>query len=160
MTQTFYIEELAKLVNIEYKVYSKLMNELFDYTYYSIIPDDDNRIQDAKNLRDKYDYREGVDRISVLEILVSLAKRMKDEYLSPLDLDIIFDDMICNLDLIDMTNHFYNKLKVIKILDKFVNREYNKKGIGNIFPIAKTKRDQRKVSIWGQMLEYINYKKW
>jgi hypothetical protein len=42
------------------------------------------------------------------------------------------------------------------IIQKFIYREYDKNGNGGIFPLEYSKRDQRTVELWYQMMSYID----
>jgi hypothetical protein len=44
---------------------------------------------------------------------------------------------------------------VAQRLETFVWRNYDRKGVGGIFPLYRSRRDQRRVELWYQFNEYI-----
>jgi hypothetical protein len=51
--------------------------------------------------------------------------------------------------------------EVMKILDRIIERTYQRNGVGGLFPLKRDKKDQRKVELWYQMNAYLieNYYK-
>lgn len=152
--------------------YSKVAMLLYLKRFHSVIPLDDNRAEDGIELRSLY--REETkstgaeapdDQCRVLELLTAFAMRIER--------DIFHEDskgdrtykwfweMFKNLGLDKYPDNkiFYNETdsaEVDHILDVFLDRKYNKNGVGGLFPLNKTKNDQRKVELWYQMCEYAN----
>lgn len=148
-----------------------ILRELFMRDFYAVLPRDDNRAEDGLELR-LYFFEEtkgnGVGMPSgackVLEMLIALALRCERDIMHDED----FGDrtskwfwmMIDNLGFTGFTddqmyinstisNLFEEKLEI------FLDRKYTKKGVGGLFPLKKTKNDQRKVEIWYQMNEFL-----
>jgi len=140
------------------------------------VPNDDNRALDGVKLREQFqtelvdegffddemDFENFVQNhdfntkpCSLLEMLIALAQRM--------DFILLDDDRILtnvpkwfwkfidNLGLKPTAN--LDKLNLI--VESFLEREYEKNGAGGLFPIPDTTKDQRRVEIWYQMMEYI-----
>lgn len=128
------------------------------------VPNDDNRMADGKDLRVEFLNMHNVRQdlmgweCSMLEMLVALCRRLVfqaegtvDEWfwelLENLNLGVYSDDVYENedgtIDVVDETLH------------RVINRTYQKNGVGGLFPLQKTKRDQRKVEIWYQMSAYL-----
>lgn len=136
--------------------------------FFYIMDRDDNRAGDGIELR--YDYEippeydiyanEFINRpCSVFEMMIGLAIRV--------DLEIIGDpaeehpekffmEMIENLglDLIGNPHHLENTVN--KILQRWLNREFDEDGSGSPFPVIRDRRDQRKLEIYDQMNSYIS----
>lgn len=139
---------------------------LYEKKFYSLVPNDDNRVEDGIKLREiflseinKSNNNHPLNGpCNMLEMLIALSQRM--DY-------ILYDQnigertskwfwlMIENLDLQPM----FSDEEVIHenelILDRFLERKYTFSGRGGLFPVKRTSQDQRKVEIWYQMQHYI-----
>lgn len=168
-----YFEWLYDMVNDLDRDYSDLLNHIFDRDYNNdtaiLIPNDDNRISDALELRldfrneqlsreDPYLARMFMDQTcSLLEIFISLSIRMEEV----MGLDRFPDwfwEILDNLGLGDYDNdHFTSRniKKIDKILNDWLDRNYNEDGSGGLFPLYKPTSDQRKTEIWYQMSAYL-----
>lgn len=154
--------------------YFWLLNQLHRYEFSEdtayLIPNDNNRISDGKNLRREFSentlyldecYAYIDKACSVLELLIGVAKRLEEdlnwdtshddtpsyfwELIENLQLDSFDDDLICEGD-----EEF-----VDEIVGTFLNRRYRKDGRGGLFPLRDPKEDQRYVEIWYQMSNYM-----
>lgn len=148
-----------------------LLETLYSKEFYSIVPNDDNRVEDGIKLREDF-FDDTIHTIpsflpcSVLEMLIALAHRMDH---------ILFDNsvgeqtgkwfwiMVGNLrlkadgkDMYDVEKQGYiNDI----ILEAFLERQYGEDGGGELhglFPLKKALGDQKKVEIWYQMMQYID----
>jgi len=63
--------------------------------------------------------------------------------------------MIFNLGLNDMMDTTFDREKVGKIIDVFLERKYEKDGKGGLFIVKNRVEDLRNVEIWYQMQWYI-----
>lgn len=134
-----------------------------------IIENDDNRAYDGTALRDmfvdqtqynQHEYPEG--DCSILEMLIGVAIRINDILIETDGEEQIacwFWEIVGNLDLIKFTDDalFDNGgiAQIDKILDIFLERKYEKNGVGGLFPLDNPELDQRDVEIWYQMSEYL-----
>lgn len=151
--------------------YSHLLKSLFDKEFTCFVPNDDNRIGDGLELR-KVWYRTGIDFMSnqlekpcsVLEIIIALALRMEDilyEPDKPNRTNKWFWMMIDNLSLSIFNDRAYafdpegSSEEVGLILQTWLDRSYDRNGVGGLFPIQHSREDQRKVEIWYQMQAYL-----
>lgn len=138
------------------------LKELYETPFSYCVANDDNRANDGLALRDLYlSGVPGLDMfhdltyepVNVLETLIALADRMDFILFDP-DLEVsqtskFFWELIENLKLIPDSP--VNRIKI----SKFLERKYSPNGVGGIFPLHSTFKDQRKVEIWYQMMEYI-----
>lgn len=150
---------LLDYVGFKKKNYEHLMAILHDTDYIWVMDRDENRSDDGLSLRDHYGLYFNYP-CSVLEMLVALSIRINNDYIGdPGDLhpEIIFWEMICNLNLNRFDDDHMDSDLVSRILDNWMNRRFSITGSGSIFPQGSTSsRDQRKTEIWAQMLEYIS----
>lgn len=128
------------------------------------VANDDNRIQDALDLRLEYLYEMELDvpsealrlvHVSVLEVLVALSRRV---------------EFFCNGEarrwawvlMEHLGLHKYRgritpvkRGHVDQILEKLVWRQYDADGTGGFFPLGWPNEDQTKIEIWYQMQNWI-----
>lgn len=131
---------------------------MFHREFVWLVPNDDNRIGDALDLRREF-WGEGrflpQEGVSILEILVALSRRAawNGGGEAP-DWVWIF---IRNLHLNKYSDPLTDRKKdsVEEILEHFVWRNYAPNGEGGLFPLTETEHDQTKVELWYQMHAYI-----
>lgn len=147
------------------KTFEILIWRLHNKEFVWVVPGDDNRIQDARDLREKFEHEIDTsvfvgyfykDYVSILEIIITLSK----------DLEFVASGLapewawrlIDNLGL----NNFYDPLtkpKLIQldeILERLIWRTYDRDGRGGFFPLLDPKEDQTKVELWYQLNAYVN----
>lgn len=139
--------------------YAKLMDQLHNTVFIFSISMDKNREMDGLYLRRglwEVDSRP----CSVLEMLVGLSQRMNG-FLGWNGNDQsgnLFWEMLENLGLDRFTDERYSSKDVSLILNRWMGRRFEPNGVGGIFPIEITHRDQRGLEFWAQMNEYISLK--
>lgn len=149
--------------------YSRLFEILHRTKFDFVLERDDNREDDGIELRDDYDIPDDYEEIvienffdkdcSVMEMLVGLAIRVDDEFIGdPAEEhpEEFFMEMLENLGLLVYKGNRYREDDVVRILRRWMDREFDRKGVGSPFPLKKRCRDQRKVEIWDQMNAYIS----
>lgn len=146
--------------------YWKLLRQLYTKEFVWLIPNDDNRMEDGKELRYEFLDVEGIDEIdrnwmdlgcSMLEMLIALARRASFEYdrMTPVEWFGIF---LHNLELDRYNDLAYDSRvsrQIDEVLDRVIFRSYSPNGHGGVFPLQHTTRDQRKVELWYQLAEYV-----
>ena len=153
--------------------YNLLLMDMDKISFISLVPHDENRIQDGLVLRERYLEDSGwvngesaLNReCSILEMMIALAERMAFE-MSTDDIDDqvkakkYFWEMLWNLGIANCTDDKYVDLAgyyyVPEILNRFVNREIEFDGSGGIFPLKRPATDQRTQEIWNQMQAYLS----
>lgn len=144
--------------------YWGMLKQLFTKEFIWLIPNDDNRIGDGKDLRSEFVDTEGLQDVdldwmnlgcSMLELLIGLSRRLSFEVDGePRDW---FWHLIRNLKLDKYTdkNHVRNQQQIDDILDRVIFRTYHGDGQGGIFPLRHARRDQREVELWYQLNAYV-----
>ena len=147
------------------RTYWSLFRHLYTKEFVWLIPNDDNRIEDGRDLRYEFLDDEGIDEVSrewlelgcsMFELLIGLSRRLAFEaegqprgwfwlLLENLQLETYNDDIYMHLDRDDID----------ETLDRVIWRTYSPDGHGGLFPLNPPRRDQRKVELWYQMSSYI-----
>jgi len=160
-----YLRFLMDLVGVdrEFTLFCSKLLEM-DFWYDKRITSDRNRNDDGLDLRDLFLAQFGYlaktesKSASVLEVLVALSIRIdKDIMGEPGESDPgkWFDLMIVNLGLSYMTDKYYNASKIESVIFSWMHRGYDAYGHGSLFPLSGVNVDQRDLSIWDQMSEYM-----
>ena len=148
--------------------YKKLLAQLHSTIFRYSIQRDENRAEYGINLRRlfAYDYTDikSADKYltgpcSVLEMMLALSIQCEE----------IMDDtaygdrtrqwfwgMVTNLGLGDMADNRYDKKYVSRVLERFLDRDYEADGRGGLFRIKNCADDLRDIEIWVQMLWYLD----
>lgn len=139
--------------------YSGLFGCLHNKEFVWVIPNDDNRIEDAKDLRREF-WGEGhwLPRkgVSILEVIVALSRRL--EFNAGGNQETWAWKLIRNLKLDRCWNPLTERKieKIEDILNAVIWRTYEPDGKGGFFPLRQSREDQREVELWYQMQAYIN----
>ena len=148
--------------------YIPLLDTLYGMKFIAVIDRDNNRIADGAALRDEFMSEEDIDRaymfefddmdVSVLEVLLGIARRMEYQITNGMDVDRTnerFWLLLRNLDIEKYTADNYKPLNIREKIDNWMKRKFRKDGFGSIFPLQKPEDDQRKCEIWIQMNRYV-----
>lgn len=146
--------------------YWNLARKLYTTEFVWLVANDDNRVEDGKDLRYEFMDEQGsgieVDTewlslgCSVLEMLIALSRR--GSFQTDEEPGVWFRRFITNLGFEMYTDVNYTEVSeknVDKILEKFIYRNYRMNGQGGLFPLRKSSTDQTKVELWYQMSAYI-----
>lgn len=147
------------------KSYRKLFSWLHDTEFTYTIPMDGNRAEDGIDLR----YRFGRDQdfsdpmiasclddrpCSVLEMMTALAIRCEEDLMDNPDVGDRtgqwFWDMLVSLGLGSMDDSRFDRYRVDRVLERFLNRDYAPNGEGGLFTVNNG-RNMRTTEIWYQM---------
>lgn len=97
---------------------------------------------------------------SVLEMILALAIRCEDTIMANVrygDRTIQwFWSMIKNLGLSYMTDERFNKDEAIRIIYKFMERQYEPNGRGGLFYMPDRNEDLTQIDIWTQLCWYLD----
>lgn len=146
------------------KGYWSLLRQLHRKEFVWILPNDDNRIEDGRDLRLEFMsvYGSRIDPnwlnvgCSFLEMLIALSRRLAFE--AEGEPREWFWQLIDNMELYDCTDRRYSESverHVEAVLDRIIYRVYSPNGKGGLFPLRHADRDQRDVEIWYQLCAYL-----
>ena len=160
-----YLEWLAPQVKVpRQRDFSELFGLMQAKEFVWVVGNDDNRIQDARDLRAEcfrqfdvkpYVTTDVLGPVSVLEILIALSHRM--EFMTSESADTWAWCLLVNLELKGMSGHIGPKraAEIDDTLERLVWRTYEPDGVGGFFPLAWPEQDQRKVELWYQLGAYL-----
>ena len=140
--------------------YRDLCEKLNEIPFYSDIRDDDNRIDDAIYFRDET-LDEHVDEPpSVLLVLVALLDRMSLMLDNEYSIKDLLEECISNADLGWYSDEHTEKLptwvnRVEDEVERVLNRDIDSNGKRGWFPTQEYFGNQKKMSLWKQMNNYI-----
>lgn len=165
-----YFDWMYRLVCKKARSYRKLFRQLHDIDFEYLIPMDGNRAEDGVELRYRFGNEHAFDDhaiasylddrpCSVLEMLIALAIRCEEHIMDDPEIgdrtDIWFWDMVRNLGLDIMSDSRYDSEYVDVAVDRFMNRDYGRNGIGGLFTVNDNRHDMRSMEIWYQMCAYL-----
>lgn len=150
--------------------YSELMHELHIFTFKCKVAGDENRVTDAHMLRRKFATENGFayhdvedilggDRISLLEVMLSLALRCEEEFMGNGENDrmsVWFFDMLCSAKLDEMDDAHFDPDYVELSIERIISRTYERNGNGGLFTVNNPPKDLRKTELWYQMCWHLS----
>lgn len=160
--RTRYFEWLLSLIPGSSSIRG-ICNELFNmtFTYDDYHGTDGNRADDGLSLRSLYfnetrsvTYMEDC-KCTVLEMLIALSLRIERDIMGEPGDDHPekwFFEMLDNLGVFNLTSPKF----VGRIVEEWMNRDFDPNGYGSIFPLKYYPGDQRDLLIWDQMSFYLN----
>lgn len=145
--------------------YWGLFRQLYSKEFVWLVANDDNRVEDGKELRHEFVDEQGSDGVdpswltlgcSMLEMLIALSRRASFESeLAPTEWFWFF---LKNIGIEQYTDEYYKSTDVGVVdeaLDRVIYRTYLPDGIGGLFPLRNPSNDQRKVELWYQLAAYL-----
>jgi hypothetical protein len=156
---------------IMYEKYSLLFDRLFETEFLWHIKNDDNRLTEAKNMRDDI-LTEGLDcgyfeeincnlcqkPVSLLEVIIRICyvcSQTTPNVGKWRDVKWWFTLLMRNADYDDYDDEHFDAEEVDEISHRIMRRTYSWSGFGGLFPLVDAKKDQRKVELWYQMNSFI-----
>jgi hypothetical protein len=147
-----------------HKTFWKLLRTMFRTEFFWTVPNDDNRVEDGRVLRNEFLEKSGARCVdpdwlalgcSFLEMMIALCRRLEFEAgVHPSDW--WFWHLIENLELEDCTDASDTTEEVIRQkLDVVIWRTYKPNGHGGLFPLDRPRVDQRKIELWYQLNNYL-----
>lgn len=144
------------------RTYWRMLKTLYTKEFVAVIPNDDNRIADGRDLRYEFVDDSNLDDVdpswinmgcSMFELLVALSRRLA--FLAEGEPRTWFWQMMENLGLTQYNDSFKEQDHVNDILDRVIWRTYDRDGTGGLFPVHDAQSDQREVEIWYQLSSYL-----
>lgn len=144
------------------RTFCDLLRVLHSIEFAWVIPNDDNRADDGRELRREWVEETGseVDQswlafgCSFLEMLIGVSRRL--EFETNGKAADWFWHLIDNLQLRACHDRSgFKEDEVEDIVSAVIWRTYEPDGTGGLFPIPDTQNDQREIEIWYQLSEYL-----
>lgn len=145
------------------RTYWTLARQLYRKEFVWFIANDDNRLEDGRELRHEFADDEHIEDIdpewldlgcSMLEMLIGLSRRLS--FQTDGESRVWFWQLIDTLGLLDCNDRSdFSFTRVDEILNTVIWRTYNPDGHGGLFPLHNATKDQREVEIWYQMCAYL-----
>jgi hypothetical protein len=140
------------------RTYWGLFRQMHAIEFIWLIPNDDNRVADGRDLRREWagphDILGEDPGCSFLEMLLGLSRRMAFE--GDGHPPVWFWHLIGNLGLQECTDDVdYDEVEVDHRINTVIWRTYDRNGRGGLFPLRRTRKDQRDVELWYQMSAYL-----
>lgn len=159
-------------------LYSCVADPEQDFTYWNVlrvlyetefvwnVPNDENRVGDAKALREKFINTQGIrlrrsDKdwvdigCSMLEVMVALSERLEyeaDEGRAHYWFWVLME----NIGLSEFNDSYELPEEHVRdVLEMVIHRYYQPNGHGGFFPLKNPQDDQRHVELWYQLNEYV-----
>jgi hypothetical protein len=162
-----YYHWLVDLLNNDYlkENYSHLLGALFDTEFTWSVDYDSNRASDGLHLRKEFaaqsHYILSSDRgCSVLEMLIAMCKKCDEELMYDPDLGDRtgqwFWMILVNLGLDIYDDLAYDPDSVRTIVERFLDRDYEKNGFGGPFYVCDSMCDFRDTDLWLQLNLYLH----
>lgn len=170
-----YFDWMYKLVYGDKKYnslsYYKLLYALHDTEFTFLISKDANRASDGIDLRYQFGYECGysddyiaknldISPCSVLEMMIALSingeQHIMDDPKYGDRTGQWFWNMIVSLGLSNMDDRNFDDLYFRKVMQRFLNREYERNGKGGLFTIHDNSLDMRSAEIWYQFMWYLD----
>lgn len=141
-----------------------LARQLYCTEFHWMIPNDDNREEDGKCLRNEFirdcDIQDTevnwlILPCSMLEMMIALARRASFESQgTPGDW---FWKFIENLEIVYADDNYSEIVQdeIAAALERINNRTYDRNGDGGMFPLKHAEYDQRRVELWYQLSAFI-----
>jgi len=139
------------------------MRHLYIKEFIWIIPNDDNRVEDGRELRLRFLEENNIHSpdagwmglgCSMLEMLIGVADRLA--FTAGGESRKWFWELIANLGLEQYTDkHKDASAQIDEVCDRVIWRTYSPDGEGGLFPLREPHEDQRDVEIWYQLASYL-----
>jgi len=145
-----------------------VMRVLYSTEFVWVVPNDENRIADARDLREEFIDSSRIrlrkaDRnwielgCSMLELMVGLAERLKYQAEKG-KAYYWFWVLMVNIGLSELDDSRFDRETeehVRDVLEMVIQRYYEPDGHGGFFPLEHPQQDQREVELWYQLSEYV-----
>lgn len=146
-----------------HRTYWNLLRALYTKEFVWFVANDDNRLEDGKELRCEFVNQERLNDVdchwielgcSMLELLVALSRRLAFQTNgAPRDW---FWVLIGHLGLREFSDEEQLPMDFIEeTLERVIFRTYDPDGVGGLFPLRHPDRDQRHVELWYQLNAYV-----
>ncbi|QAU06764.1 hypothetical protein HWC06_gp58 [Gordonia phage Duffington] len=146
-----------------------LLNFLYRTEFVWFVANDDNRMEDGRDLRREFIEEYDLDEpdsdwltigCSMLEMCIGLSRRLSFEDEVEEDTTVAwFWHLMANIGLRAFTDQELRteekEAYVVHILEEVIWRTYQSNGRGGLFPLRNPHEDQRQVELWYQLSSYL-----
>lgn len=163
-SQNDYFDWLTAQIDIpprKNRTYHELLVAMYNKEFVWILSGDDNRLQDALDVRHEFLGRNRRDPlnnqpVSILEVIIALSRRVT--WIANRTPEKWAWELIKNLGLHKASDPLSGRKveDVENTLECLVWRMYERDGTGGFFPLQYPIEDQTKKEIWDQMNAYVN----
>lgn len=143
--------------------YWKILRKLFTKEFVWIVPNDDNRAEDGRDLRLEFLEEHDIQEVdpnwmclgcSMLELLIGISRRLSFE--ADGESRAWFWSLMETLDLERYNDHTpFSDAAIEEVLERIIWRTYRRNGAGGLFPLRNPREDQRKVELRYQWAAYL-----
>lgn len=140
-----------------------LLRQLYVKEFVWYVPNDDNRLEDGRDLRYEFLALEDLPDdpewtslgCSILEMLIGLSRRLAFQMDG--EPRFWFWQLLENIGLDKYNDRYYknSEEEVNEVLERVIWRNYDEDGRGGLFPLRHPDDNQREVELWYQMSAYI-----
>lgn len=148
--------------------YSRLLHDLYLIPFRYSLWLDESREADGLDMREAYldtfgfaGQRDFPEKCTVLEVLVAMCLRCERDVMGRSDKDRTdewFWEMMYHARLTDYPDNLYRQREVCNIINRILDRKYDKNGDGSFFYIPGDNRNWRKADLWMQMMWQMDKK--
>lgn len=145
------------------QTYWSLLRQLYKKEFVMIVPNDDNRVEDGRDLRYEFVDKTGVQvdpewmalGCSFLEMLIGLSRRLSFE--AEGGSRGWFWRLLWHLGIDECNDNSYEHYisEIDAAMDRVILRTFEPDGRGGLFPLKYPREDQREVEIWYQLSHYL-----
>ena len=159
-----------KVANELSSAYVQLLAILWRTEFVAEYSLDENRIEDAKGLRDEFADSMDIENheyvklkstpVRLIEIMISMSKRISDIISTDNNSSKYFWEMVESMELDKMDDSNFNASLAQKRLDILLGHKYRRDGKGSLFYIknADQSYNAQMLDIWTQCMAYLNSK--
>jgi len=153
-------------VKVHRRTYWKLLRKLYSTEFIWIVPNDDARVEDGRDLRYEFfedaeiPYNDETDEwlhlgCSFFEMLIGLSRRLG--YLTESSVKDSFWHILRNIGLHEYNDAYSSDFSpaVEEVTNRIIWRTYGGDGHGGLFPLRRAEKDQTKIEIWYQLNTYV-----
>lgn len=159
-----------KIANDISPAYNQLLAILWRTEFIAEYQQDNNRMEDAYNLRDEFADSINIENqdylklkatpVRLIEVMISLAKRINEIISVDDNISKYFWEMVASLEMNKLDDSMYNASSAQKHIDILLGHKYRKNGRGGLFFIkdADLSYNAPLLDIWTQAMAWINSK--
>jgi hypothetical protein len=146
------------------RTYWSLIRLLHAKEFDWFVPNDDNRVEDGRDLRrefvTEFDIQPPASWMrlgcSMLEMLIAMSRRLSFEAEgTPRGW---FWELLENIELQNYNDNYFESCDtqlIVYALNRVIDRTYDADGHGGLFPLNESREDQTEVELWNQASIYL-----